>query len=142
MFRRFLPVFLLIGALIASCDKAQAPVIPEVPVYLVIYPNDPIYFDVQTVGGWMYIGGGFRGILLYRVSVDQFAAYERACPGAPEADCGQIQVDLSSNITAYCPCDSTSYLLLDGSQVSGPGPGRPLKAYGTDWDGNRLTIFN
>ena len=137
---------LIISALLAGtffgCNKAQTPIIPNVPVYLVIYPNDPLYYDVQIVGGWMYIGGGYRGILLYRVSNEEFAAYERACPGAPEADCGRIEVDLSSNITAYCPCDSTSYLLLDGSQLSGPGPGIPLKAYGTDWDGNKLVIYN
>ena len=135
-------VVLMIIFGIGACNSAQAPIIPEVPVYKVIYPNDPLYFDVQQVGGWMYLSGGYRGILLYRKTQDEFVAFERACPGVPEADCGQIQVDLSSNITAYCSCDSTSYLLLDGSQISGPGPGKPLKAYGTDWNGSELIIFN
>jgi nitrite reductase/ring-hydroxylating ferredoxin subunit len=136
------PLFLLITTLVfaIACNKGPVHVIPDVPVNIYIYPNDPLFFDLQAVGGWVYVSGGYRGILVYRKTFDEFVAYDRACPSAPDGSC-RATVELN-NITLLCDCDSTRYQLYDGFQVSGPGGGIPLKTYRTTFDGNALHIYN
>jgi nitrite reductase/ring-hydroxylating ferredoxin subunit len=135
-------LFVLPLAFIAllSCNKGPLHVIPDVPVNIYIYPNDPLFFNLQAVGGWVYVSGGYRGILVYRKTFDEFMAYDRACPSTPDGGC-RATVE-QNNITLLCDCDSTRYQLYDGLQVSGPGGGIPLKAYRTSFDGNALHIYN
>jgi len=134
-------IILILTSLSCRRDTQDPGFIPDVPVSLYVYPNDPLFFDLQLIGGWVYIEGGVRGILVYRSDFNEFIAYERACPSVPLEDCSRIEVQ-SDNFTAICPCDSTTYQIIDGLQISGPGGGLPLKRYQTSFDGNTLYIFN
>lgn len=135
-----LAVFLLSTGT-SSCGKeTNDPEIPDVPVSFVINPNTTEYLELNSIGGWVYLTGGYSGILVYRATMNDFVAFERACPydfTIPEA---RILVD-TSMITCYCPVCMTKYILMDGTPYEGPGR-YPLKQYQTVYDGNLLFITN
>ncbi len=119
--------------LFSTCDKNNNP-IPNVYVDIPIDLTDPLYYDLQSVGGYVYITGGVNGILVYRISADEFKAYERTCPYDP--DIGRISVDDSRlNAVDSVGCKSEFSLLLDGAVSKGPSQ-YPLKQYNCIYDRN------
>ncbi len=131
----------LTALLIFSCRKKnEYPLIPNVYVNLYIDINSALYNDLNSVGGYLYLTGGNRGILVYRNSIDEFKAFERTCPYDPDKDCARIEVDLSG-LFAIDSCCFSKFLLLDGSVHNGPST-LPLKQYRTTFDGDFLHIFN
>ena len=126
-------VLLLNLFLFSSCDENKNP-IPTVYVDIYIDLNDPLYYDLQSVGGYVYITGGVNGILIYRSSADDFNAYDRTCPYDP--DIGRVVVDDASlNAVDSVGCKSEFSLLLDGAVSQGPAQ-FPLKAYTCNYDMN------
>ncbi len=126
-------VLLLNLFLFSSCDENKNP-IPTVYVDIYIDLNDPLYYDLQSVGSYVYITGGVNGILIYRSSADEFRAYERTCPYDP--DCGIVSVDEASlNAVDSLCCKSEFSLLLDGAVSQGPSQ-FPLRAYTCIYDMN------
>lgn len=136
----FLLFICVFGIEFNSCKKSDGGVIPIVPVDIYIYTTDPLFFNLQVPGGWEYITGGSRGILVYRSSNSDFAAYDRHCPYQPENSCGQVAVN-STNITAVDSCCGSQFSIVDGSIQKGPAS-RPLQTYQTSFDGTVLRIFN
>ena len=80
----------------------------------------------------MYADAGVRGIIVYRRSQEEFAAYERDCPYDPNADNARVEVD-SSNIIAIDRNCGSMFSLVDNSIVNGPTT-RSLKTYHVDYD--------
>lgn len=137
-------LFTLLGVisvfgLAAGCGKSVTGGVPNTAVNITIYPSQPEYFDLQIVGGWVYVTGGYRGIIIYRYDENEFRAYDRACPIHFDESCGRVDVDSTNNVLATCPCDSLQWSIIDGGPVSAP---LPLRAYNTFYDGNRLDIVN
>ncbi|MCD6556294.1 MAG: hypothetical protein J7K64_03790 [Bacteroidales bacterium] len=126
-------VLLLNLFLFSSCEENKNP-IPTVYVDIYIDLNDPLYYDLQSVGSYVYITGGVNGILIYRSSADEFRAYDRTCPYDP--DIGRVVVD-DANLNAVdsVGCKSEFSLLLDGAVSQGPSQ-FPLKAYTCIYDMN------
>lgn len=122
-----------------SCgEKAQHDTIPHVRVHMQVDVNSTMYLELNTIGGWVYLTGGYSGILVYRLSLDEFMAYERACPHDPyKKDCRIVMDD--SGITCSDPCCESQFNILDGTIISGPST-LPLKRYYTYFDGTYLTI--
>ena len=52
----------------ASCKKDNDGNVPITGVDILIYVNNPSYINLNAVGGWVYITGGVRGIIVYRKS--------------------------------------------------------------------------
>lgn len=129
-------IFILIG----SCKKNDNNSIPLTTVDIYIYANNPSFIDLSVPGGWVYITGGVRGILVYRKSTSEFMAYDRNCTYRPSDACAIISVD-ASNIIATDTCCHSKFSLYDGSVLQAPA-GLPLKAYNTTFDGNVLHIYN
>ena len=125
--------------LLANCRKDQD-VIPYVAVDISFSVSDPNFFDLNSVGGWVYIIGGSRGIIVYKKSSTEFMAYDRHCTYKPSTSCAKVDVD-KSQITAVDSCCGSKFLLTDGSVVSSPAT-IPLKSYQTTFDGNVVHIFN
>jgi len=139
-----------IGVMLTSCDENE-----DLPVQLgytniYIRPNSTEYLQLNTVGGWAYLNGSTlsRGILVYRLSTDEFKAYERTptykpdscCVYLPVEKCGKVIVD-ESGIIVKDTCAGTRYLILDGSVVDGPAR-YALLQYQTNYDGDILHIYN
>ena len=124
-----------------SCNKTvEHPNIPNVAVNIQMDISSTMYVELSTIGGWVYITGGYKGIVVYRVSPDEFVAYDRACPYNPTLPCERITMD-PSGITLTDSCCSSNFSVLDGSIIHGPAT-IPLKRYNTQFDGQILRIWN
>jgi hypothetical protein len=134
----FLVALLAIGT---GCGKENSqPQIPDVPVNFVIDPNSTEYLGINHIGGSIYLNGGYRGILVYRLSLTEFMAFERACPYDFTLPAARIEVD-TSLITCYCPACISKYILTDGTPYAGPSR-YALKQYATTYDGALLYVYN
>ena len=138
---RFLLLSSLTLILFVSCSKNQN-IVPYVYVDQYINISLPSYSSLNYIGGWTYITGGSRGIIIYRQSYDQFSAYDRHCTYNADNPCGKATVD-STNTFVECSCDSSRYQLFDGLVIQGPAT-YSLKNYRTNFDviTNQLHIFN
>lgn len=127
--------------LFPHCDKEKNNnPIPNVHVNINLDINSTLYSDLNIVGGYVYITGGYRGIVVYRMSYDEFVAYDRACPYDHEDP--EARVDVEDNgLTVIDSTCMSRFLLLDGSVVEGPAT-RPLKRYRTQLSGDNLLIYN
>lgn len=136
-------LLLLLSILLISgfyaCKKNDDSV-PIVPVDIYIYTSNPSFINLNAVGGWVYITGGARGILVYRKSISDFMAYDRNCTYNSNDACAVVYVD-SSNIIATDTCCNSQFSIVDGTVLQAPA-GLPLKTYSTTFDGNVLHIYN
>ena len=124
-----------------SCgDKKKHDTIPDVQVNINIDIGSTMYVELNTIGGWVYLTGGYRGVLVYRVAVDEFVAYDRGCPYDPLEEHSRITMDLSGITCSDTLCKS-KFSILDGGPIDGPAT-LPLKRYYTYFDGNILTVNN
>lgn len=124
--------------LFTGCNKNQTN-IPYVPVDAYININNPAYVDLNVVGGWVYVTGGSRGILIYRSNLDEFRTYDRHATYNINDNCTVI-VD-NSNLGVEDPCSSSKWIITDGSVTDGPAS-LPLHQYANTFDGTTLHIFN
>jgi nitrite reductase/ring-hydroxylating ferredoxin subunit len=127
--------------IIIACKKDNSNNnVPSTPVDIYLYTNNPSFINVSTVGGWVYITGGVRGILVYRKSNTEFMAYDRNCTFQSSEPCATIVVD-NTNIAATDTCCNSRFSIYDGSVFQGPAS-VPLRAYSTSFDGSVLHIYN
>ena len=137
----YLLLFLLFVCLLPQCKKEkQQNEIPIVTVSIAIDPNSTEYLHLNSVNGWEYLTGGYRGIIVFRASTNGFMAYDRACPYDWNLTSSRIVID-SSGITTVCPSCKSKFILTDGSPFSGPSP-YPMKQYQTSFNGSILYIYN
>jgi hypothetical protein len=131
--------------LVPSCKKKKSePVpqypIPNVPVSVTIYPNDPTNFKIQAIGGWMYYSGaGLSGLVIYRKSQTEFVALDRTSPENPNVLASAVKVQ-GDNFTLKDTIKNATWQIVDGAVMLGSA--WPLKLYGTVYDGNALLIRN
>ena len=133
----FLFVFVLTSH---QCKKDKQDLIPNTSVNFYVNVSSTQYLGLNNIGGYVYVTGGVRGIIIYRQSNDEFLAYERDCPYHPSNSCAIVQVD-KSGVTATDTCCGSQFLLLDGSIVKGPAT-IMLKQYMTSFDGTNLHVYN
>ncbi len=135
---RWIGIFLLVLVLSGSrCNRQQF--VPYVPVSFEINLNLPAYQPLTAPSGWINVSGGSRGIIIYRVSMDGFMAYDRHSTYDVSANC-QVAVE-DDNILITDPCSGSQWLIIDGSVVQGPAE-FPLQQYQTFWQPPVLRITN
>jgi hypothetical protein len=134
-------IFLLISAiLVFGCKKSTDQIAPA-NVDFYVYLNQPDFQTLNTVGNYVYVTGGVKGIIVYHKTIDEFAAYERSCPYDPNVSAAIVQVDSTGLGLIDYNCGSR-YNILDGSIVNGPS-GYPLRQYYCEFDGiSSLHIHN
>ena len=134
---------LVIVAFACGKKKTQNAVnnpVPFVAVNTSLYPNDPLNFKVQALGGWMYLAGGINGIVLYRKSEQEFVAIERTSSYLPDNAAAKVKV-MPDNFTLQDSISGSCWRIFDGSVTQGPATWG-LRLYGTSYDGNVLRIMN
>jgi nitrite reductase/ring-hydroxylating ferredoxin subunit len=137
MTKRAIFIILLFSGLI-SCTTDNV-LLPDILVDEYVYLNNPSNINLQAPGGWAYVSGGIKGIIVYRVSIDQFKAYERSCPHISPNMCSVLYVE--KGITVECECDKKTFLLATGEPLDGASHGlKEYRAYLID-DGT-LRIVN
>jgi Rieske Fe-S protein len=123
----------------SSCKSDNPYNIPYVPVNFYVYPNN-IDSDLGVSKFKYFPQYGYRGIVVYRMGMDQFLAYDRACTFDSENTTAIIKVD-PSGLFAACPVCGSRYELIDGYPIKGPAK-NPLLQYQTTYNGNDLLISN
>ncbi|MBK7212951.1 MAG: hypothetical protein IPH88_06575 [Bacteroidales bacterium] len=138
MLRSGIFISLLLVLFAVSCGKEDQPDIPYVLVDNYFYPNT---MDYIPVSGYKYVSGGYKGIIIYRISQEEFRIFERCCPHDPEKSNARVIVN-SDNIIATDTVCGSSFLLLDGSPT-GAGPSSfGLLQYHYSYTNDILYIFN
>ncbi len=132
--------FFLVVALV-SCKKNRTHPVPSIPFDITIYTNLPSYSTLEAVGGWAYVSGGSKGIVVYRKSFEEFVAFERHSP-ANEGSCEfPLTCDNDNFLVLKDSCSGAQFSLLDGSLISGSEYG--LRQYRAIWNGgSALRISN
>lgn len=138
--RTFKTLTFVLLVLVFGCKDDSYSGIPLVDTNISISINDPAYNRLTTVGGWEYLTGGSRGLVVIRISQTEFKAYDRHCTFQPSSTCALISVD-PNNITASDDCCGSTFSLMNGS-VTSPPANSPLQEYNTSFDGNILRITN
>lgn len=144
MFRNFsIITFLLLVVLIFSdCKKKKKTVqdtLPYQTVNITIYPNDPLNFKIQSVGGWMYINGGVNGIIVYRKTPNDFVALERTSTYLPNDAGASVKVQ-PDNFTLKDTVSSSKWQITDGGVLSGPAT-QSLRLYNTLYDSGTGSLY-
>lgn len=138
--RYFLPILSIAFIFILNQCKKDNSTIPNYSIDFYIYLNQPTYSNLNSVGNWLYLtgSGGSKGIIVFRKSTSEFAAYERSCPYDPNASNARIEVDSSNIIGVDRNCGS-KFGLMDNSILNGPAT-RAMKTYYADYDQSAQTV--
>jgi hypothetical protein len=149
MFRKFSILFLLVLLSVFSfCKKKNQTVQDNIAyqtVNVTLYPNDPLYFKLQTAGGWVYYdNAGVNGLILYRKtatnSPTDFVALERTSTVLPNNPNAKVKVQ-SDSFTLKDTISGAKWQIFDGGIISGAS--QNLRLYNAVFDGiNTLTIRN
>ena len=133
-------LLLLVVSYCFSCKKQSNSGVALTTVDISLYANNPSFFNLNAIGGYVNITGGVRGILVYRKTSSDFMAYDRNCTYQSTQLCATVSVD-ATHILAGDSCCGSKYSIYDGTVTHGPAT-LPLKQYQTTWDGTTLHIFN
>ncbi|HSG68298.1 MAG TPA: hypothetical protein VK994_06290 [Bacteroidales bacterium] len=138
-------------AAVSGCKKGDDPNsdIPYAHINVTINPNSTMYQELNIVGGWMYypwVDAPSRGLIIYRLTQEDFKAYERTPPVNSNACC-DIETGSCTALVVddYYPfvhdtCSDLNFQIIDGSPIT---PATiPLKSYHTLYDGTNLYITN
>lgn len=141
----YLIILLSFIFIVSACNKDNegnnSSQVPNVPTDVIININLPSYNALSNVGGFAYVLGGSKGIVVYRVGLDQFAAFDRHCTYQVSEGCA-IEVDEGTFAIDQECCESV-FEIINGTPVEGPAE-RPLYQYNTQFNPNANTvrIFN
>lgn len=136
----FLTFILLISTSFQGCKNDDDNLIPFVAVDFTIDITSTFYTELSAVGGYVYVTGGYKGIVIYRLSMDEFLAYDRCCPFDPKVPCERVEME-SSGLTLIDSCCGSRFNILDGSVIEGPAT-HLLRQYFTYYDGRYLRVYN
>lgn len=137
--RLFLALAVL-SVLFVRCNGYEHETIPNVRVNFTIYPDNVNYQNLNYIGGYEYLTGGVAGIIVYRIDMSTFVAYDRACPHDWSDPDAWLEVDESGLMIVDPHCGSR-FNILDGSMIDGPSL-YPLRMYHTSYDGRRLRVYS
>lgn len=137
-------LILLVVLLTTSCrDDDENERVPRIQTDITLNLNLPEYNILLNPGGWLYLTGGSRGIIVYRVNNDEFSAFDRHCTfNVPEA-C-RVFVDEDSGLIARDTlCCGSTFEIITGNVVEGPAQFQ-LQSFRTQFNQNtdQLRIFN
>lgn len=123
MIKRITAAFVLL-LLFAGCGKDDGSYIPNVQVR---YHMTAAAFSVEAKNGVYIVENiGVAGIMIIKIAVNNYVAFDRCSSVNPEQRC-KVTVD-DSGITATDPCSGAKFLLTDGSPQKAPAV-RALKSY-------------
>ncbi|OCA76748.1 hypothetical protein BBI01_21510 [Chryseobacterium artocarpi] len=124
-----------------SCGSREDTVscFPSVPINVTLLPNN--YNDLATKQ-WTYVnmdGAGTRGLIVVKVGVNAYRAYDRNAPHICPDSNTTLKVDFP---IVTCPKDNAKWNILSGEPLE-ISP-LPLKSYFCQVDSatNSITIYN
>jgi len=137
-------LFLVLSTILlaSSCNKNGVNPVPNIPFDITIDITLPSYSNLIGVGGWAYVNGGSRGIIVYRRAIDEFVAFDRHSPADPEGTCPfALYTDTDNFLQLNDTCNNATFSMYDGSPISNSQFG--LRQYRTVFNGtDLLRIYN
>ncbi len=143
-----LTLFLIISLLSFSnsCSERSETVscFPNSVVSVQLNLNLPSYYNLQTVGNWIYVnevGSGTRGLIVVRTT-SGFRIYDRNAPHlCPDSD---TTLEVRNNTTIFCPKDGSQWILLTGQPTDNSAAKIAPKIYPYSYDPNAniLSVYN
>jgi len=142
MIIRLFSILLPLLFFLYGCGKNNINPVPNIPFDITIDINLPSYNALNGVGGWCYVNGGSRGIIVYRRSIEEFVAFDRHSPQDPNGTCTTpLFPDTNNFLQLNDTCNNATFSLYDGMPISNSSFG--LRQYMTVFDGsNMLRIYN
>lgn len=128
-----------------SCKDSYNPVQGEADFWITDINTDPEYKALTGIYAAVNVKGGIGGVLVMRTkyegSIDDFSAFDRACPYEYEDD-RLIKVEWTKDDPLYatCPDCKSRYNLIGRSVESGPSK-YPLYTYECDYNGNDIHVY-
>lgn len=123
-----------------SCKEEKYP-IPNVPVNITINLDLPAYIPLNSPGGYAYVNGGSRGIVVYR-NFDEFIALDRHSPYNSDDPCAVVEVNPDNMFELIDTCSGSRFSIANGAVIEGPAK-FGLRRYTTYWDGAyTVNIYN
>ena len=120
-----------------SCEQPTAVPVAKVDFTKSIYAN-----NLANVGGYEYFSGGISGVFVYRVSMTDFYAYDRAC-SYDWKDGGYVSVNDSNSFQLICGRCHSTYNILSGVPIGNVKAEAPLRQYkATLIDDFNLRVYN
>lgn len=122
-----------------SCDKNNSAV-PNTYVNFFVDLNSPEFSRLNVTGGAVQVTGGVKGIIIYRKSHEEYAAYDRNC--TYESTRSDAVVSLADSLpgTAIDYSCKSRFELQNGTPIKGPASA-PLKAYQATLDPNTNQLY-
>lgn len=138
--RYFLFGLLFTSLFLTSCNEAQHPV-PNVPVNVNINLDLPAYTPLNAPGGFVYVNGGSRGLVVYR-NFDEFVALDRHPTYEEGSACAAVEINPDNTFELIDTCSGSTYSIISGVVLSGPAQ-FGLRRYNSSWDGAyTVSIYN
>ena len=126
--------------LFQGCEpRVEESGVPNVPVSVEINLSDISNAPLQQIGGFIYLQGGVRGIILFRESQNLYRAFDRNCTFQPSDVAAVVEVNASGFFMEDLSCKSS--FDLGGFPTDGPAQ-FPLKEYNISIAGDFLLISN
>jgi hypothetical protein len=139
--RKITLIIILCAVWLSDCRKTDTNhQVPNVRVNEYIVLSLPQYNTLNFINGWVYLDGGYNGLIAFRVTEEEIKVYDRQAPYYVKDKC-QVIVDSNSNVSCIDTCSGSQWLLLDGQILKGPAS-QPLRFYQTSFDGTHLSITN
>ena len=141
---------LMVVAFLQGCrETIENPNYPNAIINFTIYPNSIHEHELNTVSGYKYYTSDpmstSRGIIVYRLSMDEFRAYDRLPPNNPNACCDGdgncTRLVVEDGIWVVDHCNDIKYNIINGEIFEGDGI-YPLIQYHTSFDGFELHVYN
>jgi len=130
----------LLPLLLTSCGKDNKCYVPIGITNFEIAPNSAYYSGLNNVGGYMYLTGGHRGVIVVRLAYDQFVAFERTCP-ADSTTAVEVSKDWGTALLECPVCHTCFIVASDGMPMDGGATACPLYQYGTNYSGGTLWVY-
>ena len=146
MRKKFFILSLFLYGITIGCKKESPSAtntgVPNVAVNFSIDLSNPQYTNLEIVGGWMNVTGGYDGIVIYHQTTDNFLAFDRGCTYDCASNTKAILNVQVTGFSAVCPVCGSKFSIVSGNALSGPAT-LPLKQYQASFDGaNTLTVSN
>ncbi len=138
----FLPIILV--NFIGCSKENNEHTVPLTYVNFTVQLQDPEFIDLNAPGNRVFVTGGYNlnGIVIYRVSFNEFKAYDRTCTYKVSDNC-RVDGSVDSPVLVECDCCGSVFELNSGSPTKGPS-GIALKQYKTYFNesAGTLTVKN
>lgn len=110
---------LLALLLLVGCGDQNRDFVPNIQVDVFINLNLPSYQAINVVGGLLeFPSAGYRGLIIYRQTIDEFLVFDQACTYLPSEPCHVVSLDSAINLLQCACCESR--FSLDGYPARGP----------------------